>query len=419
MILIVADDMGADQVAVYGGEDAPATPVLDGLAAAGVRFDQAWAATVCSPARACIQTGRFSFRTGVGNFVRPDSETPALPLSEYTLPEVLDLGTGGLYSHAAIGKWHLGNLTVGAEMAPNLAGYSYFAGTLGNLRHGDDYYAWNRVENGVEQFVTRYVTAQEVDDALAWIESVPEPWFCYLAFHAPHSPLHVPPAELGPIFVDSRDNRAMYKAMITAMDSEIGRLLEELGERRVRTTVIFVGDNGTPRGVLPPSTPEYQAKFTLYEGGVRVPLIVSADWIEQPGRTVVDSVHAVDLFATVAEIAGASLDELPPEVEIDSVSLVPYLLKLSAQPARTFNFSERFIPNGGGPEFGFLCAAVRDDRYKLIASDRYPFHDGTTFYDLWADPDEAVDLLGGPPLEPQVAQRFMTLANALRDLTGY
>jgi arylsulfatase A-like enzyme len=196
VLLILADDVGVDGIGAYGvGGDLPHTPRLDQLAAGGVLFRNAWANPVCSPTRATIQTGRYSIRTGIGWIAEPAPTLIGLPLSEVTLPEMLDLGTGGAWAHAAFGKWHLGDgPDVGGVFAPNLAGYYHFEGTLGNVT---DYYDWTKVENGVvTQETGTYALSDQVDSALDWIATAPEPWFCYVAFNSAHSPWHAPPPDL-------------------------------------------------------------------------------------------------------------------------------------------------------------------------------------------------------------------------------
>ncbi|MEE8507836.1 MAG: sulfatase-like hydrolase/transferase, partial [Myxococcota bacterium] len=129
ILILLIDDFGVDMVGAYEeGTEPPPTPNIDRLASRGVLFRNAWSYPNCSPTRAAIHTGRYAFRTGIGTLVRPWGY--ALPLRELTIPEMLTLGTKGLFSTAAIGKWHLGNESVGGPHAPNQAGYHHFAGTL-------------------------------------------------------------------------------------------------------------------------------------------------------------------------------------------------------------------------------------------------------------------------------------------------
>ncbi len=402
VLIVVADDIGVDHIEAYGvGSDLPPTPTINGLAANGVLFRNAYSQPVCSPTRAQILTGRQAYRNGMGHIVGPSFVNPelfSLPTEEITLPELLDDATGGLFAHAAIGKWHL-HEGLGFETAPNDAGFSHFAGTPTNLGFDPTgYFNWVKVINGTVSVSTNYATTDQVDEALAWISTAPEPWLCYLSFSAAHFPLHVPPAGLhtqdftgvGPSDVEPRP---YYKAMIEAMDTELGRLLTGMGGLVDRTNVFFLTDNGSlNEAVIPPFDP-FKAKTTLYQGGVNVPFIVSGPVVGQPGTESTALVGAIDLFATIAELAGVSLpSELPPGYALDSVSIVPQLQDSSTPSHRDTVFAQIFAPLGSGPYTldGYM---IRDERYKLIrvftpGLPGYP----QEFYDLQADPFELTDL---------------------------
>ena len=235
VLLILADDLGVEGLAAYQeGSDYPLTPTIDLLAQNGLLFRNTWSNPNCSPTRATILTGRYALRTGIGSIV--SQGTSGLPLSETTLPELLDLATSG-YAHAMIGKWHLGHdAASGASLAPNLAGFSHFDGTLrstlGNQR-GLSYYNWPRTTNGSTALEGTYNTTALVDSALSWIGEQTTPWFCFLSFHTPHEPWHAPPSGLYTEDLSglnpSESPRPFYKAMIEAMDTEMGRLLAGLG----------------------------------------------------------------------------------------------------------------------------------------------------------------------------------------------
>ncbi len=356
VLILVADDLGVDMLRSYrAGSDAPPTPNLDRLAANGVLFRHVWAQPTCSPTRATLQTGRYAFRTTIGQVINPSTGGPALPTAELTLPEMLDLGTGGRYAHAAIGKWHLGTSQVGGTLAPNLAGYAHYAGSIeGQI---PSYGSWTKVVDGQSSYVTRYATSENVDDALAWIGQQAGPWLCYVAFQAPHAPFHRPPPALHTRVLppgeprssctdpDGNDPRPYVAAMIEALDTEIGRLLAGIPPVvRARTTVIFLGDNGSVHCLDTSST---GAKGTLYEGGIRVPFIVAGSRVVRPGvcRALVNT---TDVFATVAEIAGVDLPQVFPGVQLDSVSLVPYLRQPELPSIRRRVHAQSFTPNGPG-----------------------------------------------------------------------
>ena len=355
VLILVADDLGLDSLGFYGWPDAPTTPNLAALSAQGVTFLNAWAQPICSPTRATLQTGRYGFRTGVGSVINAHGGGPALPLDEVTLPELLDLGTNGAYAHAAIWKWHLGTSQVGGDLAPNLAGYAHFAGSLeGQIERYDH---WRRVVNGVGAYTSRYATTVCVDDALVWIHAQAEPWLCVVSFQAPHAPFHRPPAGLHHQVLPAEnprencnstggDPRPFVRAAIEALDTEIGRLLAGLPSgARERTTIFFLGDNGSDACIARPPTTN-RAKSTLYESGLRVPFVAAGYRVASRGSSL-SLVSASDLFATVAELAGVDLAATLPQVTLDSVSLVPCLQDKN-QRVRSWLYAESFTPMGRG-----------------------------------------------------------------------
>jgi arylsulfatase A-like enzyme len=381
-LLIVGDDMGVDTVGIYKEGTSPApTPNIDKLASEGVLFRNAYACPSCSPTRATMMTGRYGFRNGVGRAGQ------AMPLSETTLPEILNQVK---YAHALIGKWHLGGNRV-ANTHPNQTGWGHFAGHLGGFFSSTEtYYNWRRVVNGTAATSTVYATTQNVDDALSWIKAQKTGWVCSLNFNAPHTPFHAPPSGLHTYNLAGkrlpRDRLDFFKAMIQAMDTEIGRLLASIDSATMaKTNVIFIGDNGTGGQVSESPFPRAHAKMTLYEGGWNVPLIIKGPAVKTPGREVTALVHTVDLFHTIAEFSGLDANKaVPSTTELDGISLVPYLTNPSQAPLRNFVYSET-ISNTTHNK------AIRNDKYKLI--DRQSGSD--ELYDLSTDAFEAKNLLSG------------------------
>lgn len=350
-LVLVGDDLGVDMVGAYGvGTDRPPTPNLDALAARGVLFANAWSNPVCSPTRATLQTGRYSLRTGIGMGV-PCLTTPyGLPDKEVTLAEMLQFSSAGAYATAAIGKWHLStNLGQDLRLAPNDQGYDHYEGHL--CGEVGDYYHWLKTTNGQNSLVNEYVTTHNTNAALEWISGATEPWLCYVSYNNPHTPFHAPPQHLHTSDLSgepppSASPRPYYKAQVEAMDTEIGRLLAGLGPKLGRTNIFFVGDNGTPGPVIRPPFTALQGKGTLYQGGIHVPLIVTGPDVKRRG-TCEALVGTVDLFATLAEIAGVKVDELPiPDRTLDSVSMVPYLKDPATATIRKTILSETFGQNG-------------------------------------------------------------------------
>jgi arylsulfatase B len=385
VLILLGDDMGVDMVSCYAeGSAPPCTPNIDGLAARGLLFRNAWTNPTCSPTRAQLLTGRYGFRTGIGQPV--NNANQGLAFSETILPELL-MG----YSSSISGKWHLSGQGQGKNH-PGKSGFGYHAGSMGNI---SDYFNWQKVVNGSESTSTTYATTDCADEALQAALTMPEPWLLYTAFQAPHAPHHVPPSGLCACPTTSNCDVAQNnsspavkaKAMTEAMDTEIGRLLQVIPPD---TLVIFMGDNGTSAKVTEPPFKKMHAKGTLYEGGVNVPLIIAG------AGTVQGECHALvsstDLYATLGDLA------LVFSSAEDSVSLVPYLGG-SDKPRRSTVFAEFFTPNGPGP-WTTHTRAVRDERFKLIRSTGVP----DEFYDLTNDPFEQADLypsIGpGSPLWP-------------------
>jgi arylsulfatase A-like enzyme len=423
VLLLLADDVGQDVLRLYGeGDDLPVTPALDRLAREGVLFERAWANPTCSSTRATLLTGRYAFRTGVDDIIDPASEH-VLQREEWTLPEALARARPRP-AHALFGKWHLGNDRNGGERGPNLAGFDHFSGSLGAFP-APSYGRWSQVRNGETRASDVYPTTQLVDEALAWIRGRDEAWFAEIAFQAAHRPWHVPPGRLvgarrratlprspnGSLPDPSQTcpdayARACYLAMVEALSAEIGRLLEALpADQRARTHVIFVADNGTPRPVS--GAPRHQSKGQLYEGGIRVPLIVSGPSVVRPGRRSRALVHTVDLYATVLElVTGRPADAFVPEnVTLDARSLVP-LLRDEATAVHAQLLAERLRPGRAGGR----GRAIRDERFKLIQ-----WQDREELYDLERDPQETRDLAASR--DPEVARSARALREALTALS--
>ncbi len=399
ILLVIADDYGTDASSLYNTSAAatlPPTPQIAALAANGVRFTNAYAYPVCSPTRSCILTGRYGFRTGTGDVFSAASGN-ALKASEFTLPDAFAAGGALGYQLKHFGKWHLS----GGNLSPStLGGWPNFAGSLGG--EITSYNSWPKVvTNGTVQgttssTVTTYATTDVVNDAVSFINaqtSAGKPWFAWVAFNAPHTPFHLPsPTSLcshySSLSGTSADITAhpasYYNAAVEAMDTEIGRLLAAVD--LAKTTVIFIGDNGTPGQVLQTPFPSGHGKDTLYEGGVRVPMIIRGPDVVSPGRTSDVLTHVVDLYSTILESAGIPVAAtVPSGVVLDSQSLMPVLK--NEVDARARLYSEQFdtaVPTTGG-------RMLRDDRYKIIRKATGV----DEFYDLQADPYESTNLLAG------------------------
>ena len=460
VLVIVGDDVGVDLLTLYdqGGlwdiPDLPPLPNLDALAARGVTFTNAWASPACSPTRATTQTGRYAFRTGVLGIVPLPPHPPTMGIDlqyEKLLPRTLcDIFGANTVGTAAIGKWHISTAPTYDELvhAPNDAGYSHYSGSLFNVSTGQSYFDWDRTENGSMFRDTRYATTANVDDALAWIgqtEFEEKPWFMWLAFNAPHSPYHKPPASLHSrnlLGVDcTLRPRPCFLAMLEAMDREIGRLVAALdampGDVLERTTIIFFGDNGTPKEVtVSPFDPDH-AKQTLYEGGIHVPLIAAGYGVANGGRRSDALVSVTDIYGTTLELmVGAQYPRylrrsLGDGRATDSVSFLP-ILKGTAVDTRTSVFAESRLIGASGK---MMRQLERDADGKVLHSYKlilFSNIDGTpdpghgvaefevtdqAFYDLVSDPFEQTNLCEGG-LYGETAVVYEDLCGRISALTG-
>ncbi|QTN32635.1 sulfatase-like hydrolase/transferase [Akkermansiaceae bacterium] len=408
VLLIIADDLGTDSLALYNsspGAALPPTPNIDALKAGGVQFRNAYAHPTCSPTRASILTGRQPFRHGVTTAV--SANDGQLMAGEYTLPRAFASHSALGYSLAHFGKWHLSLSNNMANDPANIAGWPHFAGSLnGGLTGGNGgtgtYFAWTKTINGItgpENSTTTYATTDTTDDTINWINAQgANPWFAWVAYNAPHSPFHKPPAALHtydttvpnwntlPINTNLRTH---FNAAIQALDTEMGRLFANIPPAVLANTwIIFIGDNGTPNQVIQPPFSNGHSKESLYEGGVRVPLIVTGPGLVAPNREVTDLVHATDLYASILEMAGIDVAATQPALKpIDSRSLLPLLQNqpLAARAASSQLSGSTVAADKGG-------ATVRSGDYKLNR-----FNDNTeSLHFLPTDPDERTNLLLSP-----------------------
>ena len=407
VLLLIADDLGTDKVAAYGEHpQPPATPNLDALAARGVLFRNAYAPPACSPSRAAMLTGRIPRRYGLGIALRSRKDDFELPLDELTLPELLATSPHG-YSSSAVGKWHLAGLaSPNGTRHPLRSGFGWYAGAFGNFRDteaagNETYFDWEKSHDGELARVHDYATSDTVDDALARIRAMSEPWFLWVAFNAPHYPLHEPPQQLrsGP---PAETIPEAFAAVVGALDSEIGRLLAGIAPAVLaRTSVVFVGDNGTPKAVVTPPRKAEHGKLTLYEGGVNVPLIIAGPEVARPGSESPALVHVADIFPTVAQIAGvdpanqSGADGRP--LRLDGRSLLAQLRNPNA-PGHEFIYQDLFAPNGPGP-YRRDRRMLRDARWKLISD-----HNGNEqLFDLKGRNDDGADRIEEPGPEGSAA----------------
>lgn len=434
VIIVVLDDIGMDKTGAYGflgtnGQPLAAkTPNIDRLARRGMLFRNAWAAPACSTCRAAAVTGKYPNRTGVGSrvpFNTPGSE--GLLADEPTVADILPPH----YVSGVVGKWHLGGAgplgspAGGIDHAPR-CGFDFHLGTAANLGTvSTSYWTWTSVVSLLAnlaathelQHVNDYATTRTTTTALRAIEGLgDQPFFLWIAYNAVHKPHHIPPSHLyDATGLNLASNLGKVKAMIQALDTEIGRLFDEMDpEVLARTTVILFADNGTESVVSEEPWLPGKVKGTVYNGGIQVPFLVMSPRIPAPlrGSECERLIDITDLLPTVAEMFGVSAPS-----EVDGHSFLPYLSDPNAPQLRPWIYSERFRPNFV-PQAGMTISdfplelhdqAARESDYKLIRKWRLgtgglPDTEEFEFYDVVNDFFETNDLLdaaGHPPAHLQ------------------
>lgn len=378
ILLIIADDMGLDATPGYNiGSVKPNMPTLQSLMDSGIKFNNVWANPLCTPTRGGILTGKYGFRT---NVLQPGD---VMPTSEISIQKQLDNNNVG-YSHAVIGKWHLSN----NASHPTNMGINYYAGSLGGAVQS--YSNWNFTENGQTSSSTEYTTTKFTDLAIDWIDVQTKPWFLWLAYNAPHTPFHLPPNDLhyqGNLPSDEASIDAnplpYYMAMIEAMDTEMGRLINSMSEEeKANTIIVFIGDNGTPNQVAQ----EYassRVKGSVYQGGVNVPMVISGKNVTRANTSEDALINTTDLFATVADIAGTGITETN-----DSKSFKDLLSSTTNTNKRDYTYSEV------GNDSGISDYTIRNTTHKYI----YFENDSEALYNLSSNALENPNLLNANQL---------------------
>jgi arylsulfatase A-like enzyme len=361
VLLIVADDLGYADVGFHGSKDIP-TPHLDRLAAASVRCSNGYVThPFCSPTRAGLLAGRYQQHFGHENNPAwlPESTVAGLPMSQTTLPQVLRPAG---YKTGAVGKWHLG---AHPQFHPNRRGFDEYFGLLGGGHvylpgaKGGVEYTIPMDRNGQPEPLAGYLTEVLGREASAFItRHKAEPWFLYLAFNAPHTPLQVTAKQLDRVGHIADETRRNYAALVVGLDDAIGDVLATLKSsgQGEQTLIWFFSDNGGPVAVThSDNSPFRGAKGQVFEGGVRVPFLVSWPGHLPAGREFAEPMSSLDVFATVAALAKA---DVPMTHHLDGVDLLPYLTGTK----RGAPHERLFWRTGGGAKY-----AVREGKWKLVA----------------------------------------------------
>jgi len=387
VVLVFVDDLGYGDLGSYG-HPTIRTPRLDQMAAEGVKLTSFYAAaSVCTPSRAALMTGRYPIRFGLAGNFGPDSNG-GLPAEERTLAEALK--TRG-YRTAAFGKWHLGSVP---GFFPTDNGFDAFFG----LPYSNDMMPpWVRTdrplhlyrdatptdEQPVEQST---LTKRYTEEAIRFIRASKDgPFLVYLPHSMPHLPVSASRGFAG------RSQAGRYGDVVEELDWSVGRLLDVLREEGLEksTLVVFTSDNGPWRN-MPPRMYETEpverwdagttgplrgAKGTTYEGGLRVPAIVRWPGRIPPGQVTAEVATTMDLHATILELAGAA----PPERPLDGRDIWPLLTREAPSPHEYFHYF-----------MGSHLEAVRDATWKLRIA---PIADGWVSQEL---------MTGDEPVETQL-----------------
>ena len=403
ILLLIADDFGIDNLSIYNTNAVASLPYLPNITAlgqSGITFTHFYARPSCSQSRAALITGRNSFRNDVGVAL---GSVP-LRTNEYTLPRAFTTNAPE-YALASFGKYHL-SPTTDLNSPWTTAGWTNYAGFFSPAV--SSYVNWTKISNGVSFNTTAYSTSDQVNDATNFITAQgTNRWFVWLAFNAPHAPRHLPPTNLltsakylalsGASTDISTNGRAYYEAMAQSLDTEIGRLLKSVD--LTDTDIIFIGDNGTENDVQQPpfKYTTSHAKFTIYEGGSRTPLLITGPDVVSPGRYNDTLVNEPDLWATIQDLAGIDVEATKvTNVVIDSVSLLPAIRADVIRPT-PFVIEEQF--NQSASTDG---VTLRNDRYKFI----HFYSHVEQFYDLESDPYEHTNLLLTLPLSADAQANY-------------
>ena len=394
-LIILTDDQGYGDVSTYQPSDVR-TPHMDRLAAEGMLFTHIRAnATVCSPTRAALLTGRYADRVGVPGVVRT-TPRDSWGYFDPSTPTLADHLRRAGYHTALVGKWHLG-LT--SPNTPGERGFDFFHGFLGDmmdsytthLRHGKNYMRRNGEVIEPRGHATDLFSDWAGEYLRERAKVKDQPFFLFLAYNAPHFPIEPPAAwseQVRQRAPDMAPIRAANVAFVEHLDEGIGRVLAALTATGLvtNTVVIFTSDNG---GSLPHgqnNDPWRDGKQSHYDGGLRVPFAVR--W---PGKVAAGSRSdyaglTFDVFPTLLELAGA---ERPPD--LDAVSLVPVLRGQSPGEPRDLYFVRR----EGGPRYlGKSYEALIRGDWKLLQND--PFSP-LELYNLKNDPQEQSNVIERHP----------------------
>ena len=395
IILIVSDDQGYGDFSCHGNPVLK-TPHLDRLHDEGVRFRQFQVSPTCAPTRSALFSGRHEFKNGVTHTI---FERERMSLDTTTLAQVLK---GAGYRTGVFGKWHLGDEDA---YQPDRRGFDEvfihggggigqsYPGSCGDAP-GNTYFSPAIKHNGTFVKTTGYCTDVFFGQAIRWMESAKQgpPFFCYLALNAPHAPLHVPEDYAARYAGRVAPEQAKFLGMVANLDDNVGRLLAQLTAWGIekQTLIIYMNDNGGTAGVPVFSAGLRGRKGTAYQGGTR-----AASFWRWPGTLQPADVNALaahlDVFPTLAELAGAALPEAVAQ-QVEGRSLVPLLRDPQAPWADRTLVTHVGRWEKGTPPRPYGACSIRDARFSLVREGK-EWH----LFDLAADPGERINVAADHP----------------------
>ena len=370
VIIIYTDDQGTLDVNCYGSSDL-ITPNMDSLAERGVRFTQMYApSSLCSPSRAGLMTGRFPVRAGMAGNAPHVKGNPGMPSEEQTIAEMLKAAG---YATGHIGKWHLGYTP---ETMPNQQGFDHSFGHMGGCIDNYSHFFYWRGPNRHDLWMNeeeiwrdgRFFGDLMVEECLKFVEENQSvPFFLYWAINMPHYPLQGT-AKWRDVYKEMAAPRRMYAEFVSTVDESIGRVVQKIDQLGLReeTVIIFQSDHGhsveeRTFGGGGSAGPFRGAKASFFEGGIRVPSIVSLPGVVPEGEVRDQMVTGCDWLPTIADLCDIPL----PETQLDGRSILPVLLSAEApEPHESF-----YWQLSRGPRAQW---AVREGNWKLLGNPRDP-----------------------------------------------
>lgn len=411
-IIIYCDDLGYGDLGCYGS-DTCRTPNLDALAADGIRFTDWYSnSPVCSPSRASLLTGKYPIHAGVSQILGGKRGTPGLPVTETTLAAALK--SAG-YHTALFGKWHLG---MSREHSPNAHGFDEFFGfKAGCIDYYSHIFYWEQA-NGVNPVHDlwhnetevwengRYMTSLITEKAVRYIEEVKGPFFLYVAYNAPHYPMHAP-KEYMDRFAHLPWDRQVMAAMIAAVDDGVGEIVRALKSKGMYedTVIFFSSDNGPStesRNWLDGKEDLYYGgtagvfrghKASLFEGGIREPAILCYPAGLPRGVVNRDVYAMMDIMPTFLSLAGID----PSKYHMDGVNIYDALQSSANPPQRSLYWEYA----------GQL--AIRQGPWKLVLNGKLDFTRGT------AEPVHLSNLIEDPGERTNLADQYPELVRKLTE----